>query len=700
MPDVCELRVSLYRGGDETAFDIFLQYAEAGDASERRALRRTIRLPLETLITLRLNPDEYGKLLSDSVFADPDVRQEFETACAVTERADTALRLRLDIDPNAARLHGLLWETLRDPRAQAGGRWLATSTGVYFSRFLGSTDWKPVRLRPKAEQAARALIVIANPTDLARHGMAEIAVEAELKKARFALRGAACDELVSVPGGPERVTLGAIDERLRHRGYDFFYLVCHGSLPSVANGPEVVGRREPLLWLEGADGKTEVVSGVALADRFYDLPHPPRVVVLASCHSGGDGSGRTADNGVMAALGPRLSECGAPAVLAMQGEVTQKTAGTFLEEFFQDLNQHGQIDRAAATARRAVREEPDAWAPVLFTRFRGGTIWYVAGLHTGPGRRAFDLWPSLTSRIYKKQCLPVLGFGLHDLLRPPRDVARHLAGTFGFPMAAHQQNELAQVAQFLRVHLRDSDFPIDRWRDYLREQLLTHPEVPPALDEGDRGELDRLVQAIWDGRAGNPDDPHRVLAHLPCPIYLTATPDRLLLHALRDANKAPRPVRCEWGQKVLAIDPEPSVAEPLVCHLYGEFDDPRSLVLTEDDCFDFLIKFTTDYQAIPPEVRHALASWAVMFVGFDIDDWTFRVLFRCLMWREKREERPRVAAHLTPDDRLDPNRARDYLERYFLRTDVSLFWGTAGEFFRELRAQWRANARYAKEHPL
>jgi hypothetical protein len=45
-----------------------------------------------------------------------------------------------------------------------------------------------------------------------------------------------------------------------------------------------------------------------------ELPHHPRLVVLASCQSGGSSH----DGGALTALGPRLAEIGVPAVLAMQ----------------------------------------------------------------------------------------------------------------------------------------------------------------------------------------------------------------------------------------------------------------------------------------------------------------------------------------------------------------------------------------------
>ena len=95
-------------------------------------------------------------------------------------------------------------------------------------------------------------------------------------------------------------------------------------------------------------------------------------MVLASCQSAGSGAdARTDDDGALAALGPRLAEeAGIPAVVAMQGNVFMTTVARFMPTFFAELQRDGQIDRAMAVARGAVRDAPDWWAPTLFMRLR------------------------------------------------------------------------------------------------------------------------------------------------------------------------------------------------------------------------------------------------------------------------------------------------------------------------------------------
>ncbi|MGT2490914.1 CHAT domain-containing protein [Cupriavidus basilensis] len=74
------------------------------------------------------------------------------------------------------------------------------------------------------------------------------------------------------------------------------------------------------------------------------------------------------------ALGPLLAQAGAPAVLAMQGNVSVATMDAFMPVFFTELRDHGDVDRAAGIARAAVGQQPDWWMPAVFTRLDSGRI--------------------------------------------------------------------------------------------------------------------------------------------------------------------------------------------------------------------------------------------------------------------------------------------------------------------------------------
>ena len=72
---------------------------------------------------------------------------------------------------------------------------------------------------------------------------------------------------------------------------------------------------------------------------------------------------------------------------------------------------------------------------------------------------------------------------------------------------------------------------------------------------------------------------------------------------------------------------------------------------------------------------------ALLFLGFRIDDWNFRVLFRSIMSQEGRSRRHKyahIAGQILPEEGrfLEPERARSYLESYFQDADISIYWGS------------------------
>jgi hypothetical protein len=359
MTDYADLEIGLHRR-DVTSYAVDLRFIHPDSDADVRLVRGA-DLPLarfdpDHLRPLALDPAAYGQELTAQLCTDPDVPAAFAQAFASAQSLDLPLRVRLFIGPSAPDLHALRWETLRVPGTTDS---LLMSENILFSRYLSSTDWRPVRLRPKRE--LRALVVIANPTNVSAYApgsepLAPIDVAGDLARARAALG----DLPTTVLDSDGKATLTTIISHLRD-SYDILYLVAHGA----------ISKGDPLLWLEDEQGSAAVTPGSDLVRQIRDLRERPRLVVLASCQSAGIGEERRSqDEGALTALGPRLAEAGIPAVLAMQGNVTMRTVEAAMSMFFRELLRDGQIDRAMAAARGAVQERHDWWMPVLFMRLK------------------------------------------------------------------------------------------------------------------------------------------------------------------------------------------------------------------------------------------------------------------------------------------------------------------------------------------
>lgn len=671
-----DLEITLNRWNAD-AYRVELRYTQPESDVDIRlapnvpALARFDRSQLEMLA---LDPTAYGTLLGANLFGDENVKTAFAQARANAQTQDASLRLRLFIDSAAPELHGLRWETLRDPQ---DGAWLVISERILFTRYLASQDYRRVKIKPQSD--LRALVFIANPTNLAEYSLAPIDAPGEMERARSALGGVTINTLE--PGQP--ATLNALADRLRE-DIDILYLVAHGAL--------IEG--EPRLFLQNESGGVSVISGGELVTRIGELQNAPRLVVLASCQSA---EMTTGDGGALAALGPRLSAAGVSAVIAMQGNITMKTVAQFMPVFFKELQRDGQIDRAMAAARASVRDNADAWMPVLFLRLKSGKIWYVPGF--GGDRASFEKWPALLDTIRGGRCTPILGAGLTEsLLGSRREVAAKWAEEFRFPLAPFAREDLPEVAQYLSVN-QSPMFPREGLGKVVRAEIWKRygSELSPELENAD---IPKLIAGVGElNRKRDASDPHAVLASLPFPIYITTNPDNLLIEALKAAGKDPQVELCKWNEDMVTEsiykrDPDyrPDEKRPLVYCLFGQFSDLDSMVLTEDDYFDYLIGVTSNKDLIPGVVRRALADTALLFLGFQLDDWNFRVLYRSIMSQEGRSRRKKyshIAAQIDPEEGriLEPERARRYLESYFQDADISIYWGSAEDFVRDLKKQ-------------
>jgi hypothetical protein len=284
-------------------------------------------------------------------------------------------------------------------------------------------------------------------------------------------------------------------------------------------------------------------------------------------------------------------------------------------------------------------------------------------------------WDLLLRRINQGKCTPFLGAGAcFGVLPLGSNIAQQWAKEKGYPL--EDSYDLARVAQFLAV-TEDPMSPKER----IREQFVqaASPDFSVA------------------------DEPHGVLADLPLPVYMTTNYDDFMVKALRDRKKEPRQELCRWNQYIkeepsVFDSPagfEPSPANPVVFHLHGHNGVPESLVLTEDDYLDFLVSISKDPDLLPPRIQRALTGASLLFMGYKIADWDFRVLFRGVVeYLEKSTTRSHVSVQLVPvgdqASETQKDKAQAYLDSYFRDLKIKVFWGTCREFAVELRRRWEA----------
>ncbi len=370
MPILSELELRIgQRSADKTSYPIAVELSINGQ--KQVFPDDLVKLDPDALFNLRGEHDKYNALLSETFFQAENAKDALVKARAQLDQAGSGnlLRVRLLIQPEAQELHHVRWECLRD----GSGRPLFNGDTILFSRYLSSSNLRPV----SAKTEPRALVAIANPPHLDQainpedpaKGLAPVDVKGEKLRAETGLTGAgfAVTTFASPPFGTIPATLDNIQTELE-KGYDIFYLVCHGGLVPGDAGAK------PMLWLE--DGEDPVDAG-KLVESIRNMAQQPRLVILASCQSAGADGTAMAASGSLGALGPLLADAGVPAVIAMQGNIRMDTVDKFMPHFFAELARDGQIDRAMGKARGYAHEMDcmDYWMPTLFMRLSDGLIW-------------------------------------------------------------------------------------------------------------------------------------------------------------------------------------------------------------------------------------------------------------------------------------------------------------------------------------
>jgi hypothetical protein len=277
-------------------------------------------------------------------------------------------------------------------------------------------------------------------------------------------------------------------------------------------------------------------------------------------------------------------------------------------------------------------------------------------------------WDLLMRRIRAGECTPFLGAGASSppLPRAP-ELAREWAKAHRYPL--RDKTDLAQVAQYVGIGAyKDLVIP----KNMIQEKFR-------ALGVPDFEDANEL---------------HAFLASLNLPLYLTTNYDSFMHDALEAAGKDAKRAICKWNdtEPVEAFpnpwdDPsfEATPEQPVVFHLHGVLDVVDSLVLTHDDYLDFLVAVARDRDLLPLQIREALQVTTLIFIGYGLADWNFRVLHRGLVLARSDVHR-RLSVTVQFPERSKA--AREYLNRYFENMKLEVFWGSTQEFVAELRSHW------------
>jgi SIR2-like domain len=276
-------------------------------------------------------------------------------------------------------------------------------------------------------------------------------------------------------------------------------------------------------------------------------------------------------------------------------------------------------------------------------------------------------WKNLFHYINRKKTTPFLGAGIsREHFGSGKELAKKIADEFDYPF--FDISDLAKVSQFAVIK---SDAVIVR--DFVAE-YIKNKGLPDF---------------------NNPSEPHRILAELELPIYITTNYDHLMYEALKFIGKDPIIEYCRWND-LAEIQGKASIfdnddfnydsSKPLVYHLHGEIDNSQSMVLTEDDYLSFIVNLSINIDKLfPARIRTAIASSSMIFIGYSLSDWNLRIIFRKIAQGIKSVVPNHCSIQLSPTDvKIEEEKIiKEYLKSYFQiiqGVNLNVFWGTAIDF--------------------
>jgi CHAT domain/SIR2-like domain len=652
---------------------------------------------------------DVAKILSDALFSGKKgvVADKLAEARRLAIKNQTSVRFRLILDKGTPALQSLPWESLLDPEStqQDGKAWLCTLRDIYFSRYLGRTRTYDFTLRQKHE--VRALVVIANPKAPPGLVMAPIDVDAEADRAKAVLAPFLTTSLFSSTDSPGKVTLRNLITALEDP-YDIVYLICHGVFGATDLGV-TNANVGTFLYFENAQGLLDRVGGQELVTQIERLPRLPSLMVLSACQTAGSsGIAVGNDHGVLASLGPRLIGAGVPSVIALQGDLRVDTAQKFFSKFFTSLGKDGVIDQAMAQARSEVSGSPDFYVPVLFHRLKSGRLWYAS--HdvsvSGDGIK----WSTLLKHIHAGDGMALIGSGLLEpYVGPQVEIARRLAHKYNMTEQDCRADDLTWVAQYISAITSPVIFERDLRSEYVGQLLREYGGVIPSLLDGQtrdsllnndqiHKQLPMMLNKVHEYRCKRYLlEPYRALASVPFKAYLTTNADSLLEKELIRSKRSP--TLWQGGKiekpRVKFKDVKQPQMHPLLAYLYGTFEEEDSLVVTEQDYFDQLTNAAQMKSNLAGEINTLIVKSALVFVGFRLHEWDFRILFRRLKLPEgwkKHENYAHVAVQIDPGNMAAFRNATElkyYLKQCFT-SQLDIFEGSVEQFVAELTQRYRS----------
>lgn len=154
--------------------------------------------------------------------------------------------------------------------------------------------------------------------------------------------------------------------------------------------------------------------------------------------------------------------------------------------------------------------------------------------------------------------------------------------------------------------------------------------------------IEEVKKAVQVKKAPSPA--LQALAKLPFPLIVTTNYDNLLEKALLANGKDPKVVVYDQEGKQPVSNPAPTLDEPVVFKIHGDFNNSESIVITDEDYIQFVLRMSGkgDVYPVPESFLYHFQIWPTLFVGYSLLDYNLRLLFKTLRWKVDKANVPQT----------------------------------------------------------
>jgi hypothetical protein len=241
---------------------------------------------------------------------------------------------------------------------------------------------------------------------------------------------------------------------------------------------------------------------------------------------------------------------------------------------------------------------------------------------TGPSAAALKYVAEVAEIVRSGECNLFLGAGVHSL--PPALCPYSYAEAEAPPRGAELSRQLA-------IECKVGEDVVGDVTDLRRTSLYY---------EREKFGRSQLIGAVFQRVQQNsqPSPMLRALAELPFSYVITTNYDNLFERALAQVKKD-----CEVSVYTAARKAPKSPGRaigphrPFLLKVHGDFSreqEEQSVVITEEDYITFILRMrdADELNPVPLAIRAKLAQNPTIFVGYSLNDYNLRILFRALRY--------------------------------------------------------------------